>query len=583
MLILFCAPLFVGLNGWDLHNDESIYSYAVDRIVETGEWLTPRAIPLDGPFLEKPPLKFWIVAAGIRSGLLPHDEIGLRFFDALFGSIAFVYVFLFGRWIGGVGCGFVSVLMLFTIDSLLFEHGLRSNNMEGALFLAYCGGMYHFARWVEMEGRPKAHAIAVGAFFALGFMTKFVAVFFMPLAAVAALLWRRDGWRQWFSRWRDWIVPAALVLLACAPWFVYQTVVGGNRVWREMFGVHVYERFTAALDPGHLAPWYYYFYWTWDEVTFANSEWMAVAGLLMLAVKAWTGHPWAARLILLWFVLPYALISMTTSKVFHYAFPFFPPMAIGAGWLAVTAFRVLDRWLERGIEKAEAASGFRVPALPIPVTLSRVLFAGALVMLGVAIWTDATGPLRLEIGGVELRNSSIRRATLIGLMLLALAGMPAIRRVAAMAAVAFFLPVATYALQAEHTMSLGRPLQVLRDCAKSAPESQRETGVYVPYERLRNHMFFYYPRQIGPWRARNDVDYEDLGRRLYESGQQTLVMMPRADYEAFAVKTGRRTPGLGLSDDVILLTPGPFAVCGGAALAAGGTDIGGVFHARTRH
>ena len=30
VVCLFCAPLFVGLSGWDLENDEAIYSYAVD-------------------------------------------------------------------------------------------------------------------------------------------------------------------------------------------------------------------------------------------------------------------------------------------------------------------------------------------------------------------------------------------------------------------------------------------------------------------------------------------------------------------------------------------------------------------------
>src|SRR5688572_5216175 len=63
VVALFCAPLLIGLDGWDLGNDEAIYSYAVDRILETGEWLTPRSIQVDGPFLEKPPLKFWMVAA----------------------------------------------------------------------------------------------------------------------------------------------------------------------------------------------------------------------------------------------------------------------------------------------------------------------------------------------------------------------------------------------------------------------------------------------------------------------------------------------------------------------------------------
>ena len=81
--------MFNGLGRIDLENDESIYSYAVDSILETGDWPNPRSSP--GPssiFLEKPPLKFWIVAVPIRLGLLPHDEFGLRFWDAVFGSLA---------------------------------------------------------------------------------------------------------------------------------------------------------------------------------------------------------------------------------------------------------------------------------------------------------------------------------------------------------------------------------------------------------------------------------------------------------------------------------------------------------------
>ena len=61
VVALFCVPLFIGLDGWDLRNDEAIYSYAVDRILQTGEWLTPRSIQVDGPFLEKPPLKLWLL------------------------------------------------------------------------------------------------------------------------------------------------------------------------------------------------------------------------------------------------------------------------------------------------------------------------------------------------------------------------------------------------------------------------------------------------------------------------------------------------------------------------------------------
>src|SRR5471032_2079873 len=93
VVVAFCLPLFVGLGKCDLQTDESIYSFSVDRMLESGDWLAPKASPYeDAPFLEKPPLKVWIVALPIRLGLLPHDEFGLRFWDAVFGGLAFLYV-----------------------------------------------------------------------------------------------------------------------------------------------------------------------------------------------------------------------------------------------------------------------------------------------------------------------------------------------------------------------------------------------------------------------------------------------------------------------------------------------------------
>ncbi|MBA3297948.1 MAG: hypothetical protein H0U19_13545, partial [Acidobacteria bacterium] len=127
VLIAFCFPLFIGLDSADLDNDEAIYAYAVESILTTGDWMSPLISPTtDVVFLEKPHLKFWIVALPIRLGLLPYNEFGLRFWDALFGAAAFVYVFLIGRRLAGPLCGVVAVLVLFAHRPLLFEHGLRS-------------------------------------------------------------------------------------------------------------------------------------------------------------------------------------------------------------------------------------------------------------------------------------------------------------------------------------------------------------------------------------------------------------------------------------------------------------------------
>ena len=42
VLALFCLPLFVGLGRGDLLTDEAIYSFGVDRILESGAHLWSR-------------------------------------------------------------------------------------------------------------------------------------------------------------------------------------------------------------------------------------------------------------------------------------------------------------------------------------------------------------------------------------------------------------------------------------------------------------------------------------------------------------------------------------------------------------
>ena len=91
-------------------------------------------------YVEKPPLKLWTVAFAIKIGLLPHNEFGLRFWDALFGAIAFIYVFLIGRRLVDSVCGFAAVFLPFTHAVLLDSHGLRSHVMEAALVVGYSGG-----------------------------------------------------------------------------------------------------------------------------------------------------------------------------------------------------------------------------------------------------------------------------------------------------------------------------------------------------------------------------------------------------------------------------------------------------------
>ena len=520
VLVCFCLPLFVNLGTSDLDNDEAIYSFAVDRMVATGDWLTPRMIATgDSPFLEKPPLKFWIVALPIRAGWLPADEFGLRFWDALFGAASFVYVFLIGSWLLNPVCGFISVLLLFAHAPLLFSHGLRSNTMDSAVVLAYCGGVYHYLRWVAPFGARTpvderwnvrttngsgAHVFLVAVYFVLGFMTKFVAAAFLPLILGLTTVAVREHRRRVLAQWRTWMLAAVLAILLIAPWFVYASVRFGAVFWQTILGVHVYQRFTATLDPAHLQPWHYYFTRMFDF-------WESGALVLMTAgvglIAGWTVRRYApsAAVLLVW-LLPLAIISAGTSKLYHYAFPFLPALALVGGYFAAIAPAIGWAPFDRALDHAYAHAAARWPGV---VRFGRRPTLRVLLMLGVAVcFVLAAGSLLfgrivLTVGNIELASAGVLRPGLAAFALGVLLIPPRrYRRWLLTLLLVSFLPLQGYRDSLALIGVAAHPRRSVSACIDALQaEGATSPGLRVdePVETI-SHSVFYYFQRIHPWR-----------------------------------------------------------------------------------
>jgi len=581
-LLLFALPLFVGLDRWDLRNDEAIYSYAVERMLDTGDWLTPRYIPTDFEFLEKPPLKMWIVAGLMKVGLLPRDELGMRVVDAVFGTLVFAYVLAFGVRLAGPIAGAVALLILFTFWPLLFDHGLRSNNMDAALMLAYAGGLWHATRWADAPTRRTRDAWLTAAFFVLGFMTKYVAVIFMPAIAVAAWLWRPGGAHLVAGHWRRWLVPAVTAVAVISPWFAYQSAVYGWDFWNELLGHQVYARFTAGVDPSHLEPWHFYLSATWGHLARAGSAWFVAAGAVLVVWRAFVRVDLTTRLFVLWFVLPIAAISLGSSKLLHYVYPFLPPLAL-AGGLAVSTFLALA---DRGAHHV-ASRMSRLPQTTLGDVLERhrrLIATVGVCAVGLAVWTFFIGPVNFEIGSTRVfRNSSALRPAAIGAVLLATSG--AVRFVVqgiAAALVLLALPLPTYTENLATARSFDRPLRTLASCLVEESRGSDAPGVFVDNPAVLGHPFYYYLRHTGPWQTEG-VALDEVQRRILDGNPASLVLLQRSTWEAARARTGASgdgvsmTPlldaGLDVPDYRVLLVPVRYWSCLARAIEAGGVQV----------
>jgi len=582
VLVLFCLPLFIGLRSLDLETDEAIYSFAVDRILEVGEWLQPKSSPSEtAVFLEKPPLKFWIVAAPIRAGLLPHDEFGLRFWDALFGGIGFVYVFAIGSVLAGPVCGALAVMLLFVHWPLLLDHGLRTNNMEGPLFLSYCGGMYHFLRWQATEGRRKqAHAVAVGLYFVLGFMTKFVAAIFLPLVLGLGALGFRATRAKFVADWRLWLSVSALAIALIAPWFIYAYVQFGSELWNTMFAAHVYERMTVGLNQAHVHPWNYYFDMMAEGFERSGLRWLVPIGLVVLLVQSIRRQWFEGTMIVLWGTLPLILISTGSSKLYHYAYPFLPPLTIAAGYVVALFVMLAPVVLRRALEYIEDLVAKVSPPLERIATQPIVRSLGmGLIWLatGLAIGALFFGVVRIGIGNIQLFKSS---GVIRPLIAIVLAGI-LIRRSALVATllvlltVSWWMPISVYESTIHQLRVERHPIRDASDCVRQIEAKQgsaHPVGLYVDTDSSMWHPIYYYFRRVQPWTRQVNPAPEILERNLHDPGglRPSLVQENRyRDYmhgpDAPRFSGGPSPPMISMFVYVLLL-PGPYSSCSNEAV-----------------
>jgi 4-amino-4-deoxy-L-arabinose transferase-like glycosyltransferase len=591
VVALCCLPLFVNLGRADLQDDEAIYSFGVDRLLESGDWLAPKSSPHeDAVFLEKPPLKFWIVAAPIRAGFLPHNEFGMRFWDALFGGIAFLYVFAIGSRLAGPMCGAVAVLILFEHRPLLFDHGLRTNNMEAALFLCYCGGAFHFLEWARLtpDGAPVRprrprpaflHAVAAGLYFVLGFMTKFLAAIFLPLIVVAATLLLPAPRAKLFRGWKDWVAVSALVVALCAPWFVYAHWRFGAKLWETIFSEHVYRRFHAYLDPEHVQPWNFYWSNIWARLGDSDAQALVAAGVGALVVQTARRRCLDGLLVLVWFALPVALISAGTSKIYHYSYPFLPPLALAGGYVPGLVFMLGAAPLARLGRAATDRIAYAWPragaALRRPA-MRRLLLAGATTAFLVASASLVFGPLRVRAGSTDLfKSSGMLRPALIVLILGMLARAPRAMTTTALALLLIaVLPTDAYRRTWARLNADISPQRDAAECIRRVAAANRTEGRGLYYDvsdKAFGHPLNYYFRRVQPW-TRAASPGADLMRYLHDPVEQRPIVISGDIYQTFRYQhpgSLRETiPMVKLGGDVLLLLPGPYAPCSTEAMGS---------------
>ncbi len=297
LLVLYL--LHLGGVGF-LGPDEPRYASIGREMARSSDWITPR---LDGqPWFEKPPLTYWLTAAGHLAHL--PAEWAARLPQALLsaGFLVLFYVKLAREFSPRLATAATAILATSAGWMAYSFAALTDLPMAAALNAAILITLFD-----TKPNRGPHNAWMAGAFLGFSILGKG----FVPVVLFAPLLL--------IFRGKRWPTVSAAILVA-APWFLLCWLRNGSAFWDDLFWKqHVARFLTPSLE--HVQPYWYYI-----PVLLAGLfPWTPLA-ILLTRRKIYDDV--RVRLLAAWVVYGLLFFSVAKNKLPGYLLPLMPALAI---------------------------------------------------------------------------------------------------------------------------------------------------------------------------------------------------------------------------------------------------------------
>jgi 4-amino-4-deoxy-L-arabinose transferase-like glycosyltransferase len=354
LIAISCGALFFRLGSLPLSGaDEPRYARIAQEMRDRGSWTTPL---LQGkPWLEKPPLYYWITAPFYS--IVKTRETAARLGPSLCALIAAIAVFWLGCTLWSRQTGLIGASILLTsIGFAGFGRGASTDMPFTCCFtLAMaiaCGAVLPRAQ-MPAYGRD-GHASGWKILFAYVFLG--LAVLGKgPVAIVLAFgiglcFWFLDEQQVGIRGWRV-VQGFALTAAVSVPWFWLAFRQNGFAFIATFFINHNIARYVTEIHH-HSEPFLYYIP-VLLALLFPWSGWLPLFLKSPLEeIRRW--RRWDSRNLFLicWFLFPMVFFSFSDSKLAGYILPSLPPLALVLG---VYVSRTIEGKIEKSRLRAAGA------------------------------------------------------------------------------------------------------------------------------------------------------------------------------------------------------------------------------------
>ena len=323
LLMAAAAILFsANIGGYDLWPaDEPRYGQVSREMLRTGDYLAPHIN--NEPYLEKPPLLFWLIAA-VSAPLGDVTEWSARVPSIVAALVVLCLTFLLARQLYGDRVALWAVVILAL--SVRFWWQARTVQIDMLLTACMTGALLSFWNWHTT--RRTLYLLLFYAAIALGLLAKGPPALVFPLLLIVAFYWRRPEDRKQ----THWIVGMLAAIAVIAIWMVPARMsvadeVAASQATQAQIGNELQRQILERLFTiGNHAqwPWYYAI----ETLPVDWLPWTLFAPYMIYYVWKRRREGEEMRLLLAWTIPALIFFSISIGKRAVYILPLFPVIAI---------------------------------------------------------------------------------------------------------------------------------------------------------------------------------------------------------------------------------------------------------------
>jgi 4-amino-4-deoxy-L-arabinose transferase-like glycosyltransferase len=355
-LLVFFGCYF-GLSAYAiLDMNEGLYAEVAREMFVNKHFIIPYLN--DVPYLEKPPLFYWLLTLSYR--LFGLNDFAARFVPSTITALTCLSFMYFGRKIQSYRVGWITALIL--LSSLIFIMIGRTVFFDMLLALCFTITLLSFYCWYY-ENEPKYLYISY-LFLALAVLTKgFLAVVLIPLIMLIYMWLMKTE----ISRYYDLFNRKALILFLAVvvPWHFIAIAVQPGFTWEYFINNQILRFFNTRVPHDyHNGPIYFYVP-------------RVIAYLLPWSILLPFLFPWPLKLprpfdpiktlMWIWFLVPFIFFSLSSDKGDYY-------MVIAAPPLAFLIAQKIDEWMKLNSTKFLFLAFTIVSAVSVAAGFIALLF-----------------------------------------------------------------------------------------------------------------------------------------------------------------------------------------------------------------